>query len=312
MDGNDEKKGNILKLLNHEHAKENKNKLHRRETRARGRERPAEKGSKTKVVLTAVILLVIATATGLGICSDRLTDAYKARTSFDSETAARIGKDKISVAEFMLTSVDIKNGYETQYGSDIWTQKKKNAQGETETYERIAKEDILEQIRFIKAMGKEGSKRKIKLTDGENKTLNETAKSYYSDLKKAGVGDEVTLKDVRGFYKDNYYAQKVYYKITGDNTVTEAATGSSVSADSSETSAAQAQEIWTKYVNKWYPNFDYKLDINWNILDQIKFANDTESSTKSTETSTESNESTESSNKDSEKSSNTQTESEDK
>lgn len=277
---------------------------------------------KAKIILTVTVLAGAGAVTSFGVYATQQNEAYNKRITFDDNTAAKLNGQKVSMAEFMLYSVDIKNGYEKQYGTDIWTQKKKNAYGKTETYEKIAKEDILEQIRFVWALNKEGKKKNISLSKGEEKTLNETAKEYEKELKKAGVDTKVVTYDtIKQFYKENYYAQKVFYKLSGKNSVTEkssAASGSSIVDTSSGMTTEEAQKWWTKLTDKWYPDFDYDLDINWTLLDQIKFDSTSaksssdgitsESGSESTEKGSEKDEDQDSSSEDTEDNSDTESE----
>lgn len=55
----------------------------------------------------------------------------------------------------MLYGVDIKNGYELQYGTDFWQEMTTDYAGNTVTFEIAAKEDIAEQIRLVKVLCKE-------------------------------------------------------------------------------------------------------------------------------------------------------------
>lgn len=69
----------------------------KKDKKNRGRERPKHHKARTAITIAALSLVTAAAA--LGIASDRITAAYNERTTFDSDTAAKIGKDKISVAE---------------------------------------------------------------------------------------------------------------------------------------------------------------------------------------------------------------------
>lgn len=200
------------------------------------------------------------------------------------------------MAEFMVYSIDVKNGYEAQYGNSIWTQETTDANGNEDTFENVAKESTFEQIRFVWALLKEGEKREIKMTDEEKKVMNSTAKDYYKTLTKAGIStDIVKLSDIKRVYKENYLAQKVYYNLTGVNAngLTEASTknSSSESAESTtesgtesntQLSSEEMQKLWEKLTKKYYPDFDYKLDINWDLINEISFAEE-RSSTEETE-----------------------------
>lgn len=246
--------------------------------RLKDREDRPEKRMKPKhlrlIILSAILIGAAGVTGGIGYHVMRITAEAQERRTFGDDVVAKLDGDEVKVDTFMLYSIDIKNGYEKQYGSNIWSQPKKNAYNKTETYEKVAKEDILEQIRFVWALGKEGRKRGIKLTASENKALGQTAQAYYKSLKEAGVRKTVVpYNDVLQYYKENYYAQKVYYSITKTNSV-DTASGDAKAEMGTDTtnSTEKAQELWKKIVNKYYPDFDYDIDINWNLLDQIKFS----------------------------------------
>ncbi len=219
------------------------------------------------------------------------------RITFQQDTVAKLNNENISMAEFMLYSVDIRNDYESQYGNDIWNEKTTDAKGKTETFENVAKENVLEQIRFVKALNKEGAARKMSLSKAEKKAMDETADDYYKRLNKnyqkrtsknLKEDDEnvITKRDVERFYKEQYYAQKVYsvvaseYKDKAKETISkdqfkktvQGKTISEMAALSNGLTTKEAQELWTDLINKYYPEFDYDLDVNWNFLNEISFA----------------------------------------
>lgn len=219
-------------------------------------------------ILTVIVIAATALIAGFGVIYTKTSKDLAKRTDFGEGVVAKFNGTDVPIAQFMLYSVDIRNSYEEQYGSSIWNMRKVDAYGNDSTYEKVAKEDILEQIRFVWAVCKEGEKEKIKMSPSEEKTIRETAEDYYKQLIDAGIDRKtVTSKDVKKFYRDNYYAQKAFYKISGVNTVAsgDATSGNSMSTD-------DAQKLWEKLVNRWYPDFNYNVDINWSLLDQIRFS----------------------------------------
>lgn len=257
------------------------------------------KGNGGNVVRNVFLVLagvLVIGGTAFGVHEWKNIKDVAERTSFDSDEAGRINGESVSMAEFMVYSIDVKNGYEAQYGNSIWTQETTDANGNEDTFENVAKESTFEQIRFVWALLKEGEKREIKMTDEEKKVMNSTAKDYYKTLTKAGIStDIVKLSDIKRVYKENYLAQKVYYNLTGVNAngLTEASTknSSSESAESTtesgtesntQLSSEEMQKLWEKLTKKYYPDFDYKLDINWDLINEISFAEE-RSSTEETE-----------------------------
>ena len=262
------------------------------------------KGNGGKIVknifLTIAGVLVIG-GTAFGIHEWKNIKDVAERTSFNSDEAGRINGKSVSMAEFMIYSIDVKNGYEAQYGNSIWTQETTDANGDEDTFENVAKESTFEQIRFVWALLKEGEKQGIKMTDEEKKVMNSTAKDYYKTLTEAGIStDVVQLSDIKKFYRENYLAQKVYYSLTGvsANGLTEASTKSSSPSKNTETatesttesgnesstqlSSEEMQKLWEKLIKEYYPDFDYKFDINWDLINEISFAEES-SSTEETE-----------------------------
>lgn len=284
---------------------QNIEKLRKKQKKEKQKKDPAMKRKMAKIIrnIFLVVLLICAViGTIFGVREWKKIDNLAKRTTFSSDEAGRIGNDSISMAEFMLYSIDVKNGYETQYGDKIWSEVTKDANGNEDSFENVAKEDTFEQIRFTKALIKEAEKQKIELSDTEEKAMESSAEEYYQTLTGAGVsGDVVTVDDIKKFYKENYLAQKVYYKLTGvtdssqvtiktddtENSATE-------SADSTESqfTTEDMQKLWKKLINKYYPDFDYELDINWETINQISFASEEMESTETKEN-TESVENTE-------------------
>ena len=275
--------------------KENSGKDQKKKSTAKGNGRKVVRN----VFLTLAGVFVIG-GTTFGVHEWKNIKDVAERTSFDSDEAGRINGKSVSMAEFMIYSIDVKNGYEAQYGNSIWTQKTTDTNGNEDTFENVAKESTFEQIRFVWALLKEGEKQGIKMTDEEKKVMNSTAKDYYKTLTEAGIStDVVRLSDIKKFYKENYLAQKVYYNLTGvsANGLTEASTKSSSSSGSAESatesttesstqlSSEEMQKLWEKLIKKYYPDFDYKLDINWDLINEISFAEESSSTeaTKSTE-----------------------------
>lgn len=246
-------------------------------------------------ILLAIILIVIVAASVFGIHEWKVIKELDKRTTFAEDDAGKIGGESVSMAEFMLYSIDVKNGYESQYGSDIWSEVTTDANGDEDSFENVAKEDTFEQIRFTRALLKEGKNKKISLTDEEKEAMKSSAKDYYKTLTDAGVDEDVvTLSDIEKFYENNYYAQKVYYNITGINNYSSGTLSlkesSTENVDSSETSqftTEDMQKLWKRLIKKYYPDFDYEIDINWENINQISFASENQNSTEEPDTASE-------------------------
>lgn len=260
------------------------------------KEKTKDKSKREKIVRNIFLgmagVFIVAGAV-FGIHEWKNINSLAKRTSFSENEAAKINGESVSMAEFMLYSIDVKNGYEAQYGTPIWTQTTTDANGDEDTFENVAKESTFEQIRFVWALVKEGEKQGIKMTDEETKAMDSTAEEYFKTLTDAGIStDIVTVDDIKKFYSENYLAQKVYYKLTGisANGLTKAEVGtesteSAETADSTEEdtqlTTEEMQALWEKLIDEYYPEFDYDLDINWTLINEVSFAS--EESIQSTE-----------------------------
>lgn len=246
-------------------------------------------------ILLGIILIVIVTVSAFGIHEWKIIKELDKRTTFTENEAGKIGGESVSMAEFMLYSIDVKNGYESQYGNEIWSEVTTDANGDEDSFENVAKEDTFEQIRFTRALLKEGENKKITLTDEEKEAMKASAKDYFKTLTDAGVNEDVVaLSDIEKFYADNYYAQKVYYDITGINnyssgtlSIKESSTENVDSTETSQFTTEDMQKLWKKLIKKYYPDFDYEIDINWENINQISFASEKQNSTEESDTASE-------------------------
>ena len=78
------------------------------------------KGNGGKVVRNVFLVLAGVLVIGgiaFGVHEWKNIKDVAERTSFDSDEAGRINGESVSMAEFMVYSIDVKNGYEAQYGN---------------------------------------------------------------------------------------------------------------------------------------------------------------------------------------------------
>ena len=76
------------------------------------------KGNGGKVVRNVFLVLagvLVIGGTAFGVHEWKYFMDVAERTSFDSDEAGRINGESVSMAEFMVYSIDVKNGYEAQY-----------------------------------------------------------------------------------------------------------------------------------------------------------------------------------------------------
>ena len=209
-------------------------------------------------ILLGIIFLVILVLFGRLLWRDwQSTQITVAENSFGSNEAGRIGDLSISMEEFMLYSVEVKNGYEEQYGKNIWSTVTENALGKEATFEEIAKEDTFEEIRLVKALCLKSIDDQITISEEEAEVISENALDYYEDLLNANAATpQMTYELVYQYYYENYLANKVYSKYKED-----------VESMDNE----QYLEFWSNILKTYYPNFDYYTDINWELINELHF-----------------------------------------
>lgn len=223
-----------------------------------------------KIIVTVILFDILAIGSvflyNRWVQAQDLAEEY----TFAYNEVAKIGNEKITIEEFMLYSVDTTASYESTYGEDIWSEITLNNNGEQETYETLVKKEILEQIRMVKAFCKEADALEISITDEELEMLKESSDAYYESLAMSGAteNEDLTREVVYDFYKENYLAQKVHAYYAELYPVEE---GSDKSY--SEEFLEKTAEITEKY----YPDFKYDYDINWELLDYLDFDYDSRS-----------------------------------
>jgi hypothetical protein len=208
---------------------------------------------------------------------------------FGEEEAVRIMGEPVSMDEFLLYALDVVNGYELQYGEDIWDQMTTDIEGEEETVENVTKEEIVETIRLVKVLCSVSEEYGISLTEDEESVMAETADSYYESVLEAGVEDEDgSMKEaIDNYYRENYLSQKVYeYLQKNCDDYEEPTLINTASADAAqpadedeELSSASVSsitdemaELCASLVTEKDPDFYYKTSINWAVLDQFIFS----------------------------------------
>lgn len=210
--------------------------------------------SKRKQWVLVILLIIIAFIIALFTLPIKLKTNT---TSFYSNEAGRIGNVSISMEEFLLYSVDVKNGYETQYGTEIWGTKTQNAKGEEVTFETLAKEDTFEQIRLVKAMCLLANDENVSISDEEQAVISENASDYYTLLSEdETISNVMSLDVIEQYFYESYLANKVY---TIHQEEIEAMNDDEYS------------EYWSNILKTYYPNFDYYTDINWDLLNTISY-----------------------------------------
>ena len=118
-----------------------------------------------------------------------------------------------SLSEALVYLVNTQEGYEQNFGSQIW--EKETDMG---TVEDRLKESVLAKVAQIKTMNLLAKENGIVLDDSEISLAAQAAEEYYSQLTesdKAAMGD-VTFEDVNSIYQERALADKLYDYIIRD------------------------------------------------------------------------------------------------
>lgn len=134
------------------------------------------------------------------------------QTVWTDGSMLRIGDTQIDYREGLVYLQAVQEEYEQYYGSDIWMYA---VTGNGDTLGELVKQQVLEQIMYIKVVCKQADGMGIVLTeeellDAENKTKEYMEKIKDSDLLLYGVNDDI----VRRIYTDNILARKTYEHAT--------------------------------------------------------------------------------------------------
>lgn len=202
----------------------------------------------------------------------------KKSISFHENEAMRVMDTPVTMAEYMLYSVDVRKQYESSKGTDYYQKTGTNAQGMTETNEDIVKEEIAETIRMVKVLCKAAEPEfGIKLSEDEKQKIKDNADIYYEDLTGNGVDEAFLTKSVTEKYlREQYLSQKVYTKLK-ETYGTDAGEAVDVGNERQEDTAvsAQASENLINAIadleKKYDPDYDYTVNINWELMDYYSF-----------------------------------------
>lgn len=235
------------------------------------RQKTKKNVSWLKIAVVAILAVGIAASSCYLYKSWNKAKAIAKEYTFNYNEVARLGKDHVSMEEFMLYSTDVVSSYESTYGEDIWDQTTLDSAGEKETYEESVKKEIIEEIRVVKALCKQAEKIGISISDDELTVIEENADEYYENLAQAGAteNEDLTKQVVLDFYKESYLAQKVYNHYVEEYPADDGDSGASDELVSEIADIAQT----------YYPDLDYDLNVNWDLLDYLTFGKDTSNST---------------------------------
>ena len=124
----------------------------------------------------------------------------------------RIGDSQVDYREGMVYLRAVQEEYEQYYGSDIWMYA---VDGKGNTVGELVKEQILDQIIYIKIVCEQADALGIVLTEEELYDVEEKTKDYMekikgSDLILYGINEDI----LRRIYSDNVLARKTFEYVT--------------------------------------------------------------------------------------------------
>lgn len=158
---------------------------------------------------TAAFLLLLAAVLLMGACSK---EPEGITTDFLEDTVFTVYDERISLGEWYLYALPQYDEIESLYGKDVW---KYAVTEDGRTIEEMLKEDIKEQISYIKIVCHEAQRLGIAPDEDDMIDINIQTAEYMSRLSpeqisKYGITEEL----IRGIYTDNKLAMKVYEHLT--------------------------------------------------------------------------------------------------
>ena len=124
-----------------------------------------------------------------------------------------VGKEEITYSEIMVYIQMLKQQYEPVFTEDIW----EFSVSKEQTFEDMAKDEIINQVARLKIMGFEAKNMDVKLNDDEKLEIEDSAVEFLQnvsmdDQKKYGFTPAVIEK----IYTDNYLAEKMFNVMMAD------------------------------------------------------------------------------------------------
>ena len=161
------------------------------------------------MLLTFILAQVLIT----GCSADTLGRKVVFTTGFSDNEVFRIENVSCSLTETMVYLVNMQNGYEATFGSEIWRQ-----QTDSGTVEDRLKESVLAKVAQIKVMNLLASENGIELDESELEKAKSAAEEYYetlSDSDKEAMNN-VTVSDLAQIMAEQALANKLYDYIIRD------------------------------------------------------------------------------------------------
>ncbi len=155
-----------------------------------------------KIIIFALVLVLAAVIFG------RRGEEKQEETVWQEGSMLRVGDTQVDYREGMVYLNAVREDYEQYYGSDIWMyaiDPRGNTMGE------VIKEQVLEQILYIKVVCRKADELGIVLSEEELQTVDQQTAAYMekirdSELLLHGVNSDI----VRRIYSDNLLARKTF------------------------------------------------------------------------------------------------------
>ena len=163
------------------------------------------------MIWAAVLAVCLAGCSATGI-SGGTSDAGQVTTDFLEDTVFTVADMRVSLAEWYLYALPQAAEIENMYGTEIWDYPTDST---GQTMADALKEDIREQITYIKITGARAAELGLSLGEDDLFDINLQTEEYMSSLSeeqrlKYGITEDV----VRQIYSDNVLAMKVYENLT--------------------------------------------------------------------------------------------------
>jgi foldase protein PrsA len=155
------------------------------------------------------------TVTELSYYVVELTDPKSEETKEQTNSGqlmAMIGDTKVYYNEAMVYLKSAQENYETDYGKNIWDA---DILGNGETFGKMIKDEVINQITEIKIICAEAQKQDISLSEEELADANAYAKEHFEGLAPKDISRYLVTEELlRKIYADNLLAEKAFETLT--------------------------------------------------------------------------------------------------
>ncbi len=143
--------------------------------------------------------------------TDHENEEAKEQTN-SGQLMAMIGDTKVYYNEAMVYLKSAQENYETDYGKNIWDA---DILGNGETFGKMIKDEVINQITEIKVICAEAQKKDISLSEEELADANAYAKEHFEGLAPQDISRYLITEELlRKIYADNLLAEKAFETLT--------------------------------------------------------------------------------------------------